>query len=94
MPRPSPPCEAAGLRVVADTGGDKIGYKVREHSLAKIPLMLVVGRREAENRTVALRRLGGNEQQALALDDALDRLKVEAAAPTRTMTVTVVLLAN
>ncbi|HEX5319609.1 MAG TPA: threonine--tRNA ligase [Stellaceae bacterium] len=75
-------CEAAGLRVVADTGGDKIGYKVREHSLAKIPLMLVVGRREAENRTVSLRRLGSNEQQALALDDALDRLKVEAAAPT------------
>ena len=64
------------------TGGDKIGYKVREHSLAKIPLMLVVGRREAENRTVSLRRLGSNEQQALALDDALDRLKVEAAAPT------------
>src|SRR5579862_8794717 len=49
-------CAAAGLRAVADTGGEKIGYKVREHSLAKVPLILVVGRREAENRTVSLRR--------------------------------------
>ncbi|HEY1798356.1 MAG TPA: threonine--tRNA ligase [Stellaceae bacterium] len=75
-------CAAAGLRVVVDAGGDKIGYKVREHSLAKIPLMLVVGRREAENRAVSLRRLGSNEQQSLALDEALATLKVEAAAPT------------
>ncbi len=74
-------CAAAGLRAVADTGGEKIGYKVREHSLAKVPLILVVGRREAENRTVSLRRLGSNEQQALALDDAIARLKVEAAPP-------------
>ena len=54
-------CAAAGLRVVADTGNEKIGYKVREHSLAKVPVMLVVGRREAEHRTVSLRRLGGND---------------------------------
>ncbi len=74
-------CRAAGLRAVADIGNNKIGYKVREHSLAKIPLMLVVGRREAENRTVSLRRIGSNEQHSLALDDALARLKVEAAAP-------------
>src|SRR5579884_3844583 len=74
-------CAAAGLRAVAVTGGEKIGYKVREHSLAKVPLILVVGRREAENRTVSLRRLGSNEQQALALDDAIARLKVEAAPP-------------
>src|SRR6201987_4608810 len=53
-------CAAAGLRVTLDTGNEKIGYKVREHSLAKVPIMLVVGRREAENRPVALRRLGGN----------------------------------
>jgi threonyl-tRNA synthetase len=75
-------CAAAGLRVLVDTGNDKIGYKVREHSLAKIPVMLVVGRRESENRAVSLRRLGSNEQQSLALDEALARLKVEAAAPT------------
>src|SRR5438876_2462119 len=74
---------AAGLRVVTDTGGEKIGYKVREHSLAKIPLMLVVGRREAEQRGVSLRRLGSPTQEALALGDAVARLKVEAAAPDR-----------
>jgi threonyl-tRNA synthetase len=74
-------CTAAGLRVVLDTGSDTINYKVREHSVARVPVMLVVGRREAENRGVSLRRLGGNAQQALALDDALARLKVEAAIP-------------
>jgi threonyl-tRNA synthetase len=74
-------CAAAGLRVIADAGNEKINYKVREHSLAKVPVMLVVGKREAENRTVALRRLGGKEQEALALDDAIARLKEEAAVP-------------
>jgi threonyl-tRNA synthetase len=75
-------CKGAGLRVALDTGNDTINYKVREHSLGRIPLMLVVGRREADNRTVALRRLGGNAQQALALAEAIDTLKVEAAVPT------------
>jgi threonyl-tRNA synthetase len=74
-------CAAAGLRVELDTSNDTINYKVREHSLAKVPLMLVVGRREAENHSVSLRRLGGNAQQALALAEAVDRLKVEAAIP-------------
>jgi threonyl-tRNA synthetase len=74
-------CAAAGLRVELDTSNDTINYKVREHSLAKVPLMLVVGRREAENHSVSLRRLGGNAQQALALAEAVDRLKVEAAVP-------------
>jgi threonyl-tRNA synthetase len=74
-------CQAAGLRVALDTGNEKINYKVREHSLGKVPLMLVVGRREAETRSVSLRRLGGNAQQALALAEAIDTLKVEAAVP-------------
>src|SRR5712692_681584 len=72
---------AAGLRVVSDTGNQKISYKVREHSLAKIPLMLVVGRREAQERTISLRRLGSPAQEALALGDAVARLKNEAAPP-------------
>jgi threonyl-tRNA synthetase len=71
----------AGLRVVLDTGSETINYKVREHSVARVPLMLVVGKREAENRAVSLRRLGGNAQQALALAEAVDKLKVEAAIP-------------
>ena len=74
-------CAAAGLRVELDTGNEKISYKVREHSLAKVPVMLVVGQREAANRSVALRRLGGKEQEALALGEAVARLKEEAAVP-------------
>jgi threonyl-tRNA synthetase len=72
---------AAGLRVALDTGNETIAYKVREHSLAKIPLVLAVGRREAEQRSLSLRRLGSNAQEALALGDAVARLKVEAAVP-------------
>jgi threonyl-tRNA synthetase len=74
-------CTAAGLRVALDTGNEKINYKVREHSLAKVPIMLVVGGREAANRSVALRRLGGKEQEALALSEAVARLSKEAAIP-------------
>jgi threonyl-tRNA synthetase len=74
-------CGDAGLRVVLDAGNETINYKVREHSLARIPVMLVVGKREAESRAVALRRLGGNAQQALALGETIDTLKVEAAVP-------------
>jgi threonyl-tRNA synthetase len=74
-------CSSAGLRAVLDAGNEKISYKVREHSLAKVPIMLVVGGREAATRAVALRRLGGNAQEALALDEAVARLKREAAVP-------------
>jgi threonyl-tRNA synthetase len=74
-------CSNVGLRVVLDTGNEKINYKVREHSLAKVPVMLVVGRREAANQAVALRRLGGNDQEVLALGEAVARLKEEATAP-------------
>jgi threonyl-tRNA synthetase len=74
-------CAVAGMRVALDAGNEKINYKVREHSLAKVPIMLVVGRREAANRSVAVRRLGGNEQEVLALGEAVARLKKEAAVP-------------
>jgi threonyl-tRNA synthetase len=74
-------CAAAGLRTALDAGNEKISYKVREHSLAKVPVMLVVGGREAATRAVALRRLGGNAQEALALGEAVARLKQEAAVP-------------
>ncbi len=77
-------CGAAGLRVVVDAGNDKISYKIREHSLAKVPVMLVVGQREAGGRSVALRRLGGREQEALALSDAVARLTQEATVPPST----------
>ena len=74
-------CAAAGLRVGFDPGDEKITYKVREHSLAKVPVMLVVGRREAATGSVALRRLGGKQQEVLAIGEAVARLKEEAAAP-------------
>ncbi|HEV2162657.1 MAG TPA: threonine--tRNA ligase [Stellaceae bacterium] len=71
----------AGLRATADLRNEKINLKVREHSLAKVPLLLVVGAREAETQSVALRRLGGKEQEVLALGEAIARLKGEAAVP-------------
>jgi threonyl-tRNA synthetase len=71
----------AGLRAEADLSNEKINYKVREHSLAKVPVLLVVGRREAETKTVALRRLGGNAQETVALADAIGKLTAEAAIP-------------
>jgi threonyl-tRNA synthetase len=72
---------SAGLRCRLDTRNEKIGYKVREHSLAKIPLLVVVGKREHADRTVAIRRLGGKSQEILALDAAVARLAEEAASP-------------
>jgi threonyl-tRNA synthetase len=69
---------SAGLNVELDLTNQKINAKVREHSLAHVPLMLVVGRREAEQRTVALRRLGGEAQELLPLDEAIRRLAAEA----------------
>jgi threonyl-tRNA synthetase len=74
-------CAAAGLRVEADLRNEKINYKIREHSLAKIPALLVVGKREAETGAVALRRLGGKDQEVLALGEAIARLTKEAAVP-------------
>jgi threonyl-tRNA synthetase len=75
-------CKAAGLRFGKDVRNEKINYKIREHSQAKIPVILVVGAREEEQGTVAIRRLGGKEQEILALDDAIHRLRDEAAPPT------------
>ena len=73
--------KAAGIRAEIDLRNEKINYKVREHSHAKVPVMFVVGAREAEQRTVAVRRLGGKEQEFLALDEAVGRLREETAAP-------------
>ena len=72
---------AAGLRVETDLRNEKIGYKVREHSAAKVPVIAAVGRREAEDGTVTLRRLGARGQEALALADAAAKLAAEAAVP-------------
>ena len=73
--------EAAGLRVEADLRNEKINYKVREHSLVKVPVLLVVGRKEAAERTVSIRRLGSPNQQTMTLDEALKALAAEAVTP-------------
>ncbi|WP_460451866.1 threonine--tRNA ligase [Alsobacter sp. SYSU BS001988] len=71
----------AGLRAEADLRNEKISYKVREHSLAKVPVILAVGKKEAAERTVSARRLGSPDQKTLALDVALRSLAAEAVAP-------------
>ncbi len=73
--------KAAGLSVAADLRNEKINYKVREHSLTKVPVILVCGRREAEEGTVNLRRLGTRDQQSLPLSEAVARLADEALPP-------------
>ena len=72
---------SAGLRARADLRNEKISYKVREHSLAKVPVILAVGKREAEERTVTVRRLGSQAQTVMTLDEALRTLGAEATPP-------------
>lgn len=71
-----------GLRVETDLRNEKIGYKIREHSLAKVPVLLVVGKREAKEGTVAFRRIGRNENETLTLREAMVRLETEALRST------------
>lgn len=71
----------AGIRTKLDLRSEKINYKIREHSYAKVPIMLIVGIREVENKTVAVRRLGGKKQEILVLQRAIDKLRKEATGP-------------
>jgi threonyl-tRNA synthetase len=73
--------KTAGLRVVLDTENQTVNYKVRQHSLAKTPNLMVLGRREAENRTITLRKLGAEGQESLALEAAISKLAAEAVPP-------------
>jgi threonyl-tRNA synthetase len=70
-----------GLNVETDLRNEKITYKVREHSLAKIPVLLVAGKKEAAERTISIRRLGSQAQTQLPLDEALAMLAAEATPP-------------
>ncbi len=74
-------CLSAGLRARADLRNEKISYKVREHSLAKVPVILAVGKREAEERTVTVRRLGSQAQTVMSLDAMLEAMLDEATPP-------------
>ena len=68
---------SAELRASADLRNEKISFKVREHSVAKVPVQFAVGQREVENRTVAIRRLGSKKQEVVSLDDAIAALRAE-----------------
>ena len=69
---------ANGLRVAVDVRNEKINYKVREHSMQKIPVLIAVGKREVEERSVSIRRLGSKQQESLSLEEAARRLKADA----------------
>ena len=71
----------AGLTVETDFRNEKINYKVREHSVTKVPVIVVCGKREAEERSVNIRRLGSQAQTAMSLDEAIESLSAEAMAP-------------
>jgi threonyl-tRNA synthetase len=71
----------AGLRVEIDLRNEKVGYKIREHSLQKIPVIAVVGKKEAEHRAVALRRFGSEAQSVISLAEATSQLVAEATPP-------------
>jgi threonyl-tRNA synthetase len=73
--------KAAGLRVETDLRNEKVGYKIREHSLAKVPVIAVVGRKEAEEGKVAIRRLGSQEQTVVTVEEAIALLGAEATPP-------------
>ncbi|MBV7410284.1 threonine--tRNA ligase [Maritimibacter sp. DP1N21-5] len=72
---------AAGVRAEADTRNEKINYKVREHSVGKVPVILAVGMKEVDERTVTLRRLGEKDTKVVGLDEVIGQLSTEATAP-------------
>jgi threonyl-tRNA synthetase len=74
-------CRKAGLRVEVDLRNEKINYKVREHSVAKVPVMFVAGMREAEEGTISVRRLGEKHQKVMSLDEAIAQLLEDSVAP-------------
>jgi threonyl-tRNA synthetase len=73
--------KAAGVRAEADIRNEKINYKVREHSVGKVPVILAIGQREVEERTVSLRRLGEKHTRVVTLDDVVAELSAEATPP-------------
>ena len=73
--------KSAGIRAATDLRNEKINYKVREHSLAKVPLMLIAGKREAEEGRITVRRLGVEKQETMSVDEAIAMLRAEALPP-------------
>ena len=72
-----------GLRVQKDLRNEKIGYKIREHSMAKIPVIMIIGKKESENNSVAIRRLGSEKTEVFKVDEILDNLTIESRSPNK-----------
>ena len=72
---------AVGIRAESDTRNEKINYKVREHSVAKVPVIFAIGMREVEEQTVSVRRLGSKQSQVMSLEQVLIDLKIESTPP-------------
>jgi threonyl-tRNA synthetase len=70
-----------GVRVKTDIRNEKISYKVREHSAAKVPVIMVIGKKEAEEKTISVRRLGSDKTTSYALNDIVDEISIEAMSP-------------
>ncbi len=73
--------KSAGIRAKTDVRNEKIGYKIREHSNAKVPIIIAVGKKETEEKTVSVRRLGSQETRVMKLDDIIIALQNESSIP-------------
>jgi threonyl-tRNA synthetase len=73
--------ENSGIRTIIDVDSDKIGYKIRKHSLNKVPVQIVIGKQEAEQRTINVRRLGENEQENVELEQFISKFVLETQQP-------------
>ena len=73
--------KSAGIRAKTDIRNEKIGYKIREHSNAKVPIIIAVGKKESEEKTVSIRRLGSQETKVIKLDDIIATLQNESSIP-------------
>jgi threonyl-tRNA synthetase len=73
--------EKKGLRSIIDNRNEKINYKIREHSVSKIPVLMICGAKEVQNQTITIRRFGLEQQQTMSLDEAMDKLSLESRTP-------------
>ena len=73
--------EKKGLRSIIDNRNAKINYKIRDHSVSKIPVLMICGAKEVQNRTITIRRFGLEQQQTMSLDEAMDKLSLESRTP-------------
>jgi len=74
--------EKKGLRTIIDNRNEKINYKIREHSVSKIPVLMICGSKEVQNNSITIRRLGQEHQQTISLEEAIEKFSSESIAPT------------